>query len=296
MPDYRKVSSSERINLIASPLIAVRNEREELVHGTAFVVGRGFALTAYHVLEDYVQRYETTTNIEENLTITFDMYMYLTQSEGESYLPIKILRAWRATPLDLAVLALGVPADWPIDYSWPVPIIRLLPPMVGETITAFGFAESSVEYLPSDPTPQIEVNPMASTGIVAEVHHDIRDASRLPFPCFRTNARFDGGMSGGPVFDSDGKLCGVVCSSIPPMQEEDEHLSYCASLWPIIATMIDAGETSVSTGTYVPFLELIRNGTVTTTNDAVVSLASDASGRLNPVVFYDQQSWSVVVA
>jgi hypothetical protein len=75
MPDSRKVSSSESRNLIASPLIAVRNDLEELVHGTAFVIGRSFALTAYHVLEDYVQRYEKMRNIEESLTITFDMYI-----------------------------------------------------------------------------------------------------------------------------------------------------------------------------------------------------------------------------
>jgi hypothetical protein len=168
--------------------------------------------------------------------------------------------------------------------------------MVGEQITAFGFAESSVAYSSSDSTPRIEINARASTGIVAEVHHDIRDTSRLPFPCYRTNARFDGGMSGGPVFDSAGKLCGVVCSSIPPMQDGDEHVSYCASLWPIIATMIDTGETSESTSSYFPFLELIRNGTVATTNDAVVSLVLDASGRYNPVVMYDQQSWSIATA
>ena len=53
----------------------MRNDLEELVHGTAFVIGRSFALTAYHVLEDYVQRYEKMRNIEESLTITFDMYI-----------------------------------------------------------------------------------------------------------------------------------------------------------------------------------------------------------------------------
>lgn len=296
MPDFRKISSADKINLLASPLIAVRNEREELVHGTAFVVGPGFAVTAYHVLEDYVQRYDKPRNTKEVLPISFDMYMYLTQVDGESYLPIKVLKAWRATPLDLAVLALGIPTDWPSDYVWPAPILSLLPPRVGESITAFGFAESSVDYSPNDSTPEIEVNARASTGIVAEVHHEIRDASRLPFPCYRTNARLDGGMSGGPVFDSGGKLCGLVCSSIPPMQEGDEHVSYCATLWPIIATMIDAGETSESTGSYFPFLELIRNGTVATTNDTIMSLALDPSGRLNPVVSYDQQSWSVGVA
>jgi S1-C subfamily serine protease len=296
MPDFRRVSTTERINAIASPLIAMRDEREELVHGTAFVIGRGFALTAYHVLADYVERYEGIKNSENSLSLTFEMFMYLTLSDGDSYLPVKVLKAWSAMPLDLAILALGIPKDWPSDYVWPVPILRLLPPKVGESITAFGFAESSVEHSLTDPIPQIEVNARASTGIVQEVHHEFRDTSRLAFPCFRTNARLDGGMSGGPVFDSGGKLCGVACSSIPPMQEEKEHISYCTSLWPIIAIMVDAGETIESTGAYYPFLELIQQGIILVENDAVVSLTLDRDGRLHPVVLYDRRSWSVDIA
>ena len=36
----------------------------------------------------------------------------------------------------------------------------------------------------------------------------------LPFPCYHVGARFDAGMSGGPVFDEYGSLCGLVCASL----------------------------------------------------------------------------------
>lgn len=34
----------------------------------------------------------------------------------------------------------------------------------------------------------------------------------LQFPCFRTNARFKPGMSGGPVLGENGKIIGIICS------------------------------------------------------------------------------------
>ena len=54
---------------------------------------------------------------------------------------------------------------------------------------------------------------MSSVGVVREIHDWRRDKVNLPFPCYRVGARFDAGMSGGPVFDEYGSLCGLVCAS-----------------------------------------------------------------------------------
>ena len=61
----------------------------------------------------------------------------------------------------------------------------------------------------------------------------------MPFPCFRTNARFDGGMSGGPVFNASGRVCGLVCSTYPPFSEDEEHASYATLVWPAFAIPVD---------------------------------------------------------
>jgi hypothetical protein len=55
---------------------------------------------------------------------------------------------------------------------------------------------------------ELTTNPYTPTGKVQEVHDERRDSGRLSFPCFRTNARYDPAMSGGPVFAEDGHLCG----------------------------------------------------------------------------------------
>jgi hypothetical protein len=55
----------------------------------------------------------------------------------------------------------------------------------------------------------------------------------LSFPCFQVNARFDHGMSGGPVFDETGCLVGVICASLPG-EDGAEHVSYVAGLAPML--------------------------------------------------------------
>jgi hypothetical protein len=62
----------------------------------------------------------------------------------------------------------------------------------------------------------------------------------LPFPCFRVGARFDGGMSGGPVMNDRGRLCGIVCSNMPPSDEGGMHDSFVSTLSPVLGVAIDA--------------------------------------------------------
>jgi len=65
----------------------------------------------------------------------------------------------------------------------------------------------------------LKQNLSISQGAVLEVYREGRDTFRdldgrptgaLPTVCFETSARFDGGMSGGPVVDPDGTVCGIV--------------------------------------------------------------------------------------
>jgi hypothetical protein len=90
---------------------------------------------------------------------------------------------------------------------------------------------------------------------VIEVHHERRDTVRLPVPCFQTNARFDGGMSGAPVFNEQGQVCGLVCSSLPPTTSDEDHCSYVSSLWPLLTIDIDAPWDRYPAGTRYPLFE-----------------------------------------
>ena len=62
-----------------------------------------------------------------------------------------------------------------------------------------------------------------SVGEVTNVYPMGRDSSMMPGPCFATNARYEGSMSGGPAFNDDGHLVGIVssCSKGDDVEPDD---------------------------------------------------------------------------
>jgi hypothetical protein len=296
IPSFNETPHSQAVHQVASPLIAVRNHGEEFVSGSAVVIGQGFGLTAYHVLADFVERYEGTRDVEGQVNISFQILMYLSLDKGARFLPLKVMRVWHSEPLDLALLALGVPEEWPDDYIWSVPTISLLPPKAGERVAAFGFPNSRVSGESAKEDLTLTVDPRTSTGVVREVHHSRRDAFRLPFPTFRTDARFDGGMSGGPVFNENGHLCGLICSSLPPDNEHDEHVSYACTLWPMVAMQLDATPLTLASGKYYPLMQLFTSGVLNAVDLSCVSLHQEPSGAWSANARYYAREWDAGAA
>lgn len=115
-----------------------------------------------------------------------------------------------------------------------------------------------------------------STGQVIEVLAERRDFM-LDWPCFRVDARFDGGMSGGPVFNEAGLVCGIISSNMPPSSSDEEHVSYATTLWPMLAIT-----TNFPIGGLEPkkrlVEELVRDGTIAAEHWEDVTLERDGSG------------------
>jgi hypothetical protein len=75
--------------------------------------------------------------------------------------------------------------------------------------------------------------PTTSRGTVTEIYPDRRDSVMLNFPSFQTNARFEPGMSGGPIFSELGELVGIVCTGLAS-DGSVEPVSTATSLWPLM--------------------------------------------------------------
>ena len=90
-----------------------------------------------------------------------------------------------------------------------------------------------------------------------------RDQVQLPFPCYQVSTRFDAGMSGGPVFDETGALCGLVRSNVAGSHIDAEPISYVTTLWPMFHTTIsgDRGDAYPRGVTY-PVFELARDNII----------------------------------
>jgi hypothetical protein len=145
MTTFANTPFDQPIHQVVSPLFAIRGGQEEYVSGSAFLIGRGWAVTAHHVLEDFIRRFQGPASGIGEIGASFEILGYFTLEGGQRFLPFKVMRAWRAAPLDLAVLAIGVPEDWPDNHVWTVPSLDLFPPKVGTQIVAFGFPSSRLE-------------------------------------------------------------------------------------------------------------------------------------------------------
>jgi hypothetical protein len=66
-------------------------------------------------------------------------------------------------------------------------------------------------------------------------------------------------MSGGPVFNSSGHSCGLVCSGLAPIAPEDEHASYAVALWPAMAIPIELNRPGYPPEVRYPAFDLIKD-------------------------------------
>lgn len=210
------------INEISLAIGASYQNKIFYASGTAVIIGPGLAITAQHVIADLFRKFEgSDMNFPANSEIGGSFHLQLIQiiKSGKSALIWNVTRLWSSIYTDIAVLRLSPHTKEAQNYKWKSPSIDLIPPNVGEEVACFGYRNPSL----SKDGEEIEwgVDPRTSIGQVQEIHYEKRDSVRLNFPCFRTNARFDGSMSGGSVLKKTGKLCGIICSNLPPSDDDE---------------------------------------------------------------------------
>jgi hypothetical protein len=82
-------------------------------------------------------------------------------------------------------------------------------------------------------------------------------------------------MSGGPVFNEDGRLCGLMMSTIPASDGEPD-VSYASLLWPALAADVEHERTAPGVSNV---LQLARYGIVRARNHDHFDLTVDGEGR-----------------
>lgn len=232
-PSFSPTGLDDVIGQYALQLIT---EEKGIAHaiGTAILVSPHMALTATHVIDQCDKAYgRPKEDAGGKRHSSFVMYA-LQYGRSKDVRSFYIQKLFAARFTDVTVLVVNAdPAALPSAY----PKINLNPPDIGNKVFAFGYAgNASVDSEAIRITP----NGRTSTGEVLDIYPNGRDSALAPFPCFRTNARFDDAMSGGPVFDQHGALCGLIATNMPPIAEGEEHSSLVTLLWPLMALEIDA--------------------------------------------------------
>ncbi len=143
--------------------------------------------------------------------------------------------------------------------------VCLLPPRHGSKVVAFGYHSSRTATRPNQIGGyHLDLNDIAQSaaGTVTKIFPRGRDRGMYPFPCFQMNARFDSGMSGGPIFNEYGKLVGIISGSMP----EDGDLSaisYGATLAPIMNIQLSAQASGYPWArTSFPASDLVERGII----------------------------------
>jgi hypothetical protein len=249
---------------------------DHFASGTGVIVAPYLAMSARHVLDDHWRRHHgKPMPMEEENAGGFSFI--LAQIVGSTVNLWTVSRLWVSGETDIVFLHLTPYSEGASKYVFRRPTMDMLPPKTGEKIHAFGYSGSSIEVGgPKNLT--VRHNPSTTHGNVVEVFHQLRDPVTMPFPCFRTNARFDGGMSGGPVFNEAGLLCGMICSSYPPFEPDEDHASYAVSLWPAMAIPLDLDLLTRSAVDRYPTYDLISKGLLAAKNGERVKILPHTDG------------------
>lgn len=247
--------------------------------GTAIVVARGLALSARHVLEDY-SRHATGQSLSEigHTEASFSAMALQFLDQGKTAVWWVIRQVSTAPFLDIAFLKLVPTCQKAADYKWGRLRIDLFPPKVGARVSAFGYTQSSV-HTEADRVGLHQV-PRTTHGKVVAVHEARRDSTMMHFPCYQVDARVDAGMSGGPVFSDEGKLCGILASSFDAGDKSKEHVSHVSSLWPAMAIHVDYDREGFPKGARYPALELAKYDHINASGWERVVLERDSAGKV----------------
>ncbi|ALS98077.1 S1 family peptidase [Lacimicrobium alkaliphilum] len=278
---FESISWSHPLYGLMAPLIAAHKNVQERMHGTAFVIAPEFAFTAKHVVIDYLKEIQNE-DIEQKIAdgghhsikMTFFMFLMVPLKDGRR-VALTAKKTYFSSTGDIAILHLAKPSDIEWSDLAPYPLLRLIPPDPEAYIEALGYPNSSTIRRP-DGVVELHTWPRISTGTVREIHKKRRDSLLLNYPCFRVNARLDGGMSGGPVVDSDGRVCGIVSRSYD-LNKDEEPIGYAASLWHSAGIVMS--DLPGLANDKLRFFDILRRGNVHSCDFHKITAGLDRTGR-----------------
>lgn len=222
-------------------VIAAYDGAEVHAQGTGIFVAPRLVMTAKHIVEHFWNRLASRPRPAPGVAVSAPFAIQVLQFPGDAAVPAMWVgeRAWTSSATDAAFLQV-VPNGESGHAPWSgTPLLKPLPPEMGERVVGFGYPASSGRVTSLEPfTVEWGLQGHTTVGQVTAVYPERRDRGLLNFPCFETNARFDGGMSGGPIFDASGRVCGLICAALNA-DADGPFTSYGAVLWPALLQTVD---------------------------------------------------------
>ncbi len=206
--------------------VAFLDSEHHRIEGSAVVVAPGIAIAAAHVF---------ASRIDAGLDGREQIYCYGITRAG--------MQIWRTQKIilvpnsDLAILGLELNSPLPADNTMFQTMITTRVPKIGERVTIYGFRASEEVFLRSEYA--WGGNLLVCAGNVSERYVKGRDSVMMPWPVIEVDCPSWGGMSGGPVFDSSGKVLGLLSSSLSA--DSGNGPSYVSLLIPALMARFQGG-------------------------------------------------------
>jgi hypothetical protein len=250
------------------------------VYGSGVFVGPGLVLTARHNVEIFETQYQTARDRGE-CAGPLQMYAVHAWLEPAATIGYEVI-GWSLAPwTDLAVLEVRPATTLPPNFRWRVLALDLVPPRPGEHLAAFGFDRVEVVR---EPTLGVHARAVTSTGVVRDLHPAL-GLETLRGWRVQTNARFDGGMSGGPVVHNrTGRLVGVVSEGMAGTVDDEEHISFFPMLWPLMGLTVPDRRADSPPDSRRTLLDLATEGVISAIGREHIQLVHADSGEVTNII------------
>ena len=150
---------------------------------------------------------------------------------------------------------------------------------MGEQCAGIGYHAMDWQRATGIHTHHVKQKYAASQGHVREVHVDRRDDRLMKFPCFRTDCKIVGGMSGGPVIEfRTGSAVGVICSSFA-VPEEESPISYVSLAGTSLILTLEAADEESGVIKKKFLCDLVKGGAVATDGQFIVRCDRRVNGK-----------------
>lgn len=192
--------------------------------GSGIMIAPGIALTATHVLDEFPR------SGSGPVLLTF-----LPDGAGRAWLPTSTVTCSGASEFhmderkvisDLTIVSCTLNSNAHATHPLSLAPMEMCLPLAGQRLWAVGFRHGEIDGNAT------AVSPLVSSGLVTSSYPHGR-GERMRSPCVEVAMEALGGMSGGPVFNEDGRLVGIVSSSF------DGGPSYVTLVWDSLRVSID---------------------------------------------------------
>lgn len=204
------------------------DDQKQQVIGSGVMVAPGLCLTATHVLEGMTNQPFLYSFVNKSALRIWIVEDFHTQEFKVELVPFQALKSRFSDVCIISCSPFSSFADsQPIFFGQ----IQANIPKIGERLWTVGYREKSNDGVPT-------IGSFDSSGLVTELYYDGR-GSHIKGPCVEVGMSVLGGMSGGAVFNSEGKIVGVITSGLDE-GDNASGLTYVSLVWPALLSTVHA--------------------------------------------------------